>query len=410
MSSATDIIVTSKPLSDIMDIVKGMLTMQTFTMTNEYQMEVPSDVAIPFLQGPPGIGKTAITQQMCWDSGFDLLSVHYGLKPLEDVSGLPDLGHTITINGETVKTTKFTTPDLVGMAWDLHNKNIANHNEKMIVVFLDDFHMAQPLLKSLGYEMFTAKTLRNYPFPPKTSFLLAGNMGKKAGAEKIPSPIVNRVALLDVSVSFSAWKNNFAIANGVNNKIINFLSNPKYKKFFQMEEQIDKPWASARSWTRWSTLLNSMEKYTKVTHNDVLYYGSAHVGADAGGEFAAYYKLYGEIDAIKIIKGEIEPEVPSNMTNQYVFTLACIGEFFNLYANTKDTNKRDSYIQKLSEIVMLVAKQSREIAITGLREIIITETSLRLRNIYSKLRAKIQIQDENLVKNIHDDAFQIRDA
>lgn len=395
--------VNSRPLSEITSIIVGMLNMQTFTTTNSFGFEQPIDVAIPFLQGPPGIGKTAIITQVCHQYGFNLMSVHYGLKPLEDVSGLPDFGNMITINGAEIKSTRFTPPDIVSLSWELYNKE----PDKLIVIFLDDFHMAPPLLKSLGYEMFTSKSLRNYKFPPKTAFILAGNVGKKAGSEKIPSPIVNRIAVLNVDVSFDAWKKDFAIPNGVNSKIINFLSNPKYQKYFQQEEQINNAWASPRSWVRWSTLLNNLEQFMDISHADLLYYTDAHVGPEAASDFSAYYKLYANINATAYINGEIPIVVPDVMADKYIFMLACISEFFKLYAETQNQTKRNTFVQNLSDIIIGIAATSREIAITGLREIILTENSLKLRNIYMKLRSQIQLKDESLVNKIHDDSFNI---
>ena len=57
--------------------------------------------------------------------------------------------------------------------------------------------------------------------------------GKKSLANPIPSPIINRLAKFNVTVNFDTWKKQFAIPNNVNKKIIHFLSNPKYAKYFK---------------------------------------------------------------------------------------------------------------------------------------------------------------------------------
>lgn len=379
----------TKPLHELIPIVKGMCELQT----------LQKDIAIPCLVGDAGIGKTANLQQMCHNNNYNLVDVHYGLKPLEDISGLPDFAETLEINGVPIKNTRWTLPDILGEVWSV------SQNGKTTIIFLDDFHAASPGNMALGYEMFTEKKLRGYPFPTKSAFVLAANcQGSKDLANTIPAPIVNRIAMYPVHIDFEYWKKKFAIPNGINSKIISFLSNSKNRKYFQQEEQVNKPWASARAWTKLSGLMNPLEDAMKsIPHQDVLYYAEAHVGEEASAEFTMYYKIFSEVETEKIFNGDIEPEIPNDMSGQYIFVLANVSEFFNRFAkqNVKDEDKQRS-IQIIAKILVKTAKISTEMAVVGSKEIIMTELSLNLKRqkIYERIKAAMNVIDADIVDRI----------
>lgn len=384
----------AKYLNEVLPIITGMCTLQ---FNN-------SDVAIPVLVGDGGIGKTANINHMCKLNNFNLLDIHYGLIPLEEVSGIPDFAEKIQINNEVVTNTKWTLPDILGKAWKL------SANGKPTVVFLDDFHASSPANMALGYEIFTEKKLRGYPFPPNTSFILAMNCsGAKSLSNNIPAPIVNRLAMFKVDVNFEQWKKDFAIPNFLNAKIISFLNNQKNRKYFQQEEQVNVPWSSARSWTKFSTLLNTMEKYLKnVNHADILYYAAAHVGEEAASEFTAYYKIFSEIPTEDIFDRKIEITVPTHMSGQYVFMLATISEFFNRIQDSNVTkNAYEQTINTMCMILIQLGKLSSEIAVTGLKEILLTQESLKLKKIYEKIRTALQVLDMDTFNKIKADIESI---
>ena len=338
------------------------------------------------------------------DTNSNLLDIHYGLIPLEEVSGIPDFAEKIEINGQIVTNTKWTLPDILGKAWQL------SQNGKPTVVFLDDFHASSPANMALGYEIFTEKKLRGYPFPPNTAFILAMNCsGAKSLSNNIPAPIVNRLAMFRVDVNFEQWKKDFAIPNYLNSKIISFLNNQKNRKYFQQEEQVNVPWASARSWTKLSTLLNTMEKYLKnINHSDILYYASSHVGEEAASEFTTYYKIFSEIPTEDIFDRKIEISIPHNMGGQYVFMLATISEFFNRIQDNNITKTLyDQTINTMCMILIQLGKISSEIAVTGLKEILLTQESLKLKKIYEKIRTALQVLDLETFNRIKSDIESI---
>lgn len=378
-------------IDKVIPIIHGMLNMQF--------ANIPC--AIPGLFGDAGIGKTAQIEKMCIDNDWNLLNVHYGLKPLEEISGLPDFGETVTIKGNNIKKTNWTLPDILSDAYELVK------NEKPLVIFLDDFHTASPGNMALGYEMFTSKKLRGYPFPEQTAFILAANVsGKKSLANPIPSPIINRLAKFDVSVNFEYWKKQFAIPNNVNKKIIHFLSNPKYSNYFQTEEIVNNPWCSARSWTNFSTLLNAIEQYMPnyIDTIDPYYLAKSFLDDEAALVFSKYYVLYDQINVIDIFKNEAPIIIPEKINEKYVFILACVDEFINLYAKEKNIEKITNII---CEIIIQMAKTNTELSIVGLKEIMISQQSLKLKNMFSEIKKLLLTKNAEIGQKLFNDILKL---
>lgn len=389
MSTVDD--VKSRALHEILVITKGMLVMQTQGI----------DVAVPYWRGAPGIAKTSLAAEMCNKGDMNFVGTHYPLKPIEEVSGLP-VFTDIEVNGEIKKGTSWTLPDILTEITKI------SANGKTTLWLLDDFHLASPAMMQLGYEMFTEWKLRGFEIPKNVAFLLAGNFSAKAGSKKnLTSAVANRCAIFPVHMDFEFWKTNFALVNGINSKIISFLTNQKYRKFFQEEEQLDRPWASARSWTRFSRLLTPMEDNLKsVPHQDVLYFANAHLGDAAASEFTTYYKLFSEVKTKEIFDGSVQVSAPSSLSQQFVYTLANVSEFIDRFSKSK-SDKRNQHVDTMAKVICAVARQSSEIAVTGLKEIALTEQSLKLRDVYFRVKNAIRMRDGDVAERLEVDIQQI---
>ena len=381
----------SKPLHEVIKTVKALAFLQTQTQ----------EIAIPYILGPPGIAKTAMLIDMCKKENWNLLITHYGLRPIEEVSGIPNFQNVDLGDNKIVLGTQWSLPDILTDIYKINDPN------KITIWFLDDMHLASPALISLGYELFSERKLRGNQIPANVAFVLAGNTSSKAGAKTMFSAVINRCAMLPVHLDFTQWKNDYALPMSLNSKIISFLSNSKNQRYAQEEEKInmDAGWASFRSWTRFSNLLNPMEAFYKdIPTEQILYYGTAHVGEEAASEFSTYYKIFSQVETEKIFKREIPIKVPDDLTGQYVYAMANISEFFNLYLkkDIPQTTKND-LIQIMSEILLELAKIRTEMATTGLKEIAVTESALKLRNIYIKIHTNINMKDPTIAARISKD-------
>ena len=376
----------SRPIHDVLNVTKGMLYLQTQT---KY-------ISIPYWKGDPGIGKSALAAKLASDNNMNFFPTHFGQTPIEEISGLPYY-NDFNINDQIIKGTSWTIPDI------LTQLNVLAANNKIVIWLLDDFHLAPQEMMQLGYEMFTEKKLRGYPLPSNVAILLAGNTSVKAGSKKnLFSAIVNRCAIFPVHMDFNFWKKNFAIPYGINPKIISFLSNTNYKQYIQEEEQLDKPWASYRSWTNFSNILNPLEKYEKIDSNDILYYCSAHCGTEAASKFTMFYDIFSKVNVEKIFEHKII-NIPEDLTDQYIYMFACTYEFNNRHANASQ-NKLNEYIETFADIIIRMANKKIEIALMGLKEISLIKSSSKKLNddLYIRLKTVLNTKDPKTTSRLED--------
>jgi len=382
----------AKPLHDVLQVTMGMLVLQTRG----------EEIAIPYWRGAPGIGKTSLITISCKNSDMNLIETHYGQTPIEEVSGLPTF-YNFKIDDKDHKGTQWTLPDILTQLYEISS------NGKTTVWLLDDFHLAPPAMMALGYEMFTERKLRGFKIPNNVAFILAGNMSAKAGSKRnLFSAVANRCAIMPVKVDFDYWKTNFAIPNGINSKIISFLNNNKYRKYFQEEEQLDEAWSSARSWTKFSNMLNPLEEANKkdgISQTDLLYYCAAHCGNAAASEFTSYYKIFSLVETDKIFDKLIPIKIPESLTDRYIYMLANVSEFIDRYTKGKNSEDKLESCNIMGKIIIETANESEEIALTGMKEILVIQKSLNLRSLYDQLKNTMTMRDSHITERLVEDLF-----
>ena len=339
-----------------------------------------TDIAIPYVIGAPGGGKSSVIDQYFRSMGYDILCVHFAFTPIEEISGLPQF-IKVKYNNQEIEGTRWTLPDLVTLTYDYAGKC-----EKLLL-FMDDFHLCSPAHMEYGYQLFTNKSIRNYKLPDNTAIILAGNYGQKAGAKSIFSGISNRIAFYPVYMDFQYWVVNFANEN-VHPDIISFLSESSYSKHFHQEERVDEPWASPRAWTRFSSILTTIEKLVKVNYSDLLYLANAHVGREAASDFVSYYKILRKLKISDIFDGKQSIVLPEDEL-VYTFAIASTVEFLTRYTKAKPA-KRDSIVKTYCAILTKVYEKSKESCLAMIRDIVIKSNESKvIEQAYHKIRSSI---------------------
>lgn len=378
----------SKPLHEVINLV----------VENCYLQVSNVDVGTPFICGAPGGGKTASLQYLSKQFGFNVLSTHLALKPLEETGGIPQF-ERITINGQDLLGTIWSFPDIMKILYEL-----SETTDKIVVWLLDDSHLLSSVHMALLYELLTEKTLRSYKIPKNCAIVMAGNNSHKSGAKTMFSAIVNRCILMPVHTDFNGWKNNFALRDDVkvHPGVISFLSNAQYQKFFHEEEQVDTAWGSPRSWTRFANEIFARETwYKKVLDSDVcLYLGTGYVGKDGASEFTTYYKIYSEFDIDNILVNASTFSIPDDGVKKYALAYA-------LTVNYIGRDDRNKYLTNMAHIISLYMKDAPELAIMIIKEMGQLEKSLKKKNILNNILLQIQKTDAELSRNVLKDLGEL---
>ena len=397
------------PLKDALKIAFLNIIMQT----SNTGLNSTNDVAIPYLRGKPGGGKTQSIAAMCQKMGFGFMSTHFAIKPIEETGGIPRFTK-VTINGKEIPGTIWTIPDIFMYLYELS----ARYKDTVVVWLLDDAHLMTPYHMKLLYELFTERSLRGYKLPRNVGMIMAGNKGNKAGARALFSAIVNRVMVMDVETPFEDWKRDFAIPNNVNPIVVSFLSYEQNSaRFFHEEEKMDEPWGSPRSWTRFANLLDALMAATKkrdieeiisseqnpnlarifaefvqtegstikLTTPVIQYLCAGHVGDSAATEFAKYWEIYGmfnfDEEMKNFAKGDTSTFKELSKYHQYIFAMGLMNHYLGKIlekATTKDKRERKKfYNHAFAKFLITLFNEYEDLAMLVLRELRIHETELK---------------------------------
>jgi len=109
----------------------------------ELQMR-SADVAIPYLRGAPGCGKTSVINAWAKKYNWNTMAIHFALMPIEEISGIP-LMKKITIGDEDYSGTEWTMPGIISRLYELDQS-------RGTILFQDDFHLCSPDHLNLGFE------------------------------------------------------------------------------------------------------------------------------------------------------------------------------------------------------------------------------------------------------------------
>lgn len=323
--------------------------------------EERSGVTIPYLRGKPGIAKTAMVATMCRNNGWVFVPTHLAMKPLEELGGLPKFTDvSIHVNGKTYSTTgtEWTVPALCTMLYNVANE----YPNTPIIWLLDDAHLWREEHQIMMFELMTYRKIKEHSIPDTVAMIMAGNTDNKAGARPLLSPVANRISHYYVDMNYEEWHKSFArdhtfkadddipeneimtnakkkmvkdikmpkinfekikeIANGhlpIDYRIDTFLQ--EYEKYFIMDEEADKPFASPRTWTRLSNYILLYEKYfeTNIPSNVLAYVTEAHVGPEPTSDFIKYVEIFSKINIEEDLKHADTFVVPSSRVTQYAY-------------------------------------------------------------------------------------------
>jgi MoxR-like ATPase len=140
------------------------------------------------LWGPPGVSKSDLVRQAVVQV-YGSLEGHYIDRRVACMDAV-DVGGFPMPNGESMK---FSRPDFV-------------MTEGAGVIFLDEFAQGVPLVQAALTQFMLDRRIRDHQLGDGWAIIAAGNRAEdRAGANRLITPILNRLIHLDVEVSYEDW-------------------------------------------------------------------------------------------------------------------------------------------------------------------------------------------------------------
>lgn len=238
-----------------------------------------------FMIGAPGIGKTAIMEQIASELGIALVSYSMTHHTRQSAIGLP-LIEERQYNGEAVKVSEYTMSEIIASVYRVMEES----GKREGILFLDEINCLSETLAPAMLLFLQYKTFGNRRLPEGWVIVTAGNPPQyNKSVKDFDVATLDRLKCFSIEEDFGIWKT-YAYENGVHAAIITFLEiNPEW--FYSIRTTVDGvQYVTARGWEDLSLAIGIYEKKKfEVNRNLVQQYIT---DTEIAGKFSIYYDLF----------------------------------------------------------------------------------------------------------------------
>lgn len=261
-----------------------------------------------FLMGPPGIGKTAVMEQVAQELGVALLSYSMTHHTRQSALGLPFISHKV-YGGREYDVSEYTMSEIIASVYDM----IEQSGKSEGILFLDEINCVSETLAPIMLQFLQYKVFGRHRVPDGWIVVTAGNPPEYNNSVREFDIVTwDRLKRIDVEPDFEVWKE-YAYNASVHPAVLSYLEIKK-ANFYKVESTVGgKAFVTARGWDDLSQMIRLYERNgLKVDENLVRQYLQEKTIAK---DFAVYYDLFNkyrsdyQIDSIldgtasNIIKG-----------------------------------------------------------------------------------------------------------
>lgn len=321
-----------------------------------------------FLIGAPGIGKTAIMEQISKELNICLVSYSMTHHTRQSALGLPFIIHKKYDDIE-YDISEYTMSEIIASMYEQMEKTGIREG----LLFLDEINCISETLSPAMLQFLQYKTFGRHAVPKGWVVVTAGNTPEfNNSVREFDVVTLDRLKKIEVVPDYNVWKE-YAYKVGIHNSIITYLDIKK-DRLFNIENTIGgENIATPRGWEDLSEIIYIYEK-TGLTIDDnlvVQYIQNKNIAKD----FAVYYNLYNnykvDYNIDKILNAEAEDELIEKAKNagfeeriglisillevtakEAKCSMACESIIQNIYKILSDIKSK--YIEGQHEIMVLL--------------------------------------------------------
>ena len=268
---------------EIINTVQAYLTKDE---TGEYAIPVERQRPV-LLIGPPGIGKTAIMEQVAQECGINLVSYTITHHTRQSAIGLPFISKK-TYDGEDVSVTEYTMSEIIASIYDQIEQSGIHEG----ILFLDEINCVSETLAPTMLQFLQCKMFGNQKVPDGWIIVAAGNPPEyNKSVRDFDVVTLDRMKKIDVEADYEVWKE-YAYQAGIHPAILAYLEIRK-EYFYRMETTVDgKAFVTARGWEDLSDIIKAYEKLGISVDEQVIsqYLQDEDTAMDFANYLALYYK------------------------------------------------------------------------------------------------------------------------
>ena len=257
-----------------------------FSKNSDGEYMVPIEKQRPvFLMGPPGIGKTAIMEQIASEMKVGLLSYSMTHHTRQSALGLPFIEHK-EYQGIEYDISEYTMSEIVAAIYELMEKTDVREG----ILFLDEINCVSETLAPVMLQFLQYKVFGRHRIPDGWIVVTAGNPPEYNNAVRDFDIVTwDRLKRIDVEADYDTWKE-YAFAKGVHASVLTYLEIKK-SDFYKVETTVDgKCFVTARGWDDLSQMIQLYELNNILVDEKLIsqYIQYPKIAKD----FSIYYDLY----------------------------------------------------------------------------------------------------------------------
>ncbi len=328
------------------------------------QYEIPVERQRPILlMGPPGIGKTAIMEQIAHDLGINLVAYTITHHTRQSAIGLPKIS-TRTFGGKEYSVTEYTMSEIVASVYD----QIEKSGVKEGILFLDEINCVSETLAPTMLQFLQYKTFGSHKIPDGFIIVTAGNPARfNKSVRDFDIVTLDRVRQINIEEDFDAWKD-YAYKMGIHGAILAYLEIKK-DNFYSIKTDVDgRSFVTARGWEDLSRVMKVHEKLGIVIDENLCsqYLQNTEIARD----FATYYELYLRYNQVYRIPDILEGRFPEDKEGlrkgSFDEKLSVIGLLTDaLMGEFRDYARQQAVQKQLFETIKAVAAEGASKAAEG---------------------------------------------
>jgi hypothetical protein len=241
-----------------------------------------------FLWGPPGIGKSELVEGITQELGGLMIDLRLGQMEPTDIRGIP-------FYNKEKNVMEYAPPV------DLPDEATASQYP-IVVLFLDEMNSAPASVQSAAYQLILNRRVGKYVLPDNVVMVAAGNRESDKGVTyRMPTPLANRFIHQEMKVDFASWQE-WAVQNQIHKDVVGYLSFAKQDLYDFDAKSSSRAFATPRSWSFVSQLLDD-----EIDDDTVTNLIAGTVGEGLAVKFMAHRKIAGRMpNPMDILKGKVK--------------------------------------------------------------------------------------------------------
>jgi hypothetical protein len=275
-----------------------------------------------FLWGPPGIGKSELVEGIARELGGIMYDCRLGQMEPTDIRGIP-----------------FYNKDTGKMDWappvDLPDEETASQYP-LVVLFMDEMNSAPASVQAAAYQLILNRRVGKYRLPDNVVMVAAGNRESDKGVTfRMPTPLANRFIHQEMKVDFASYQE-WAVKNRIHKDVVGYLSFAKQDLYDFDAKSSSRAFATPRSWTFVSELLNDESVDDDTLTNLV----AGTIGEGLAVKFMAHRKIASRMpNPVDILRGKVKDPQVKEVSAMYSLVISMCYELKSAVENKMDTKE-----------------------------------------------------------------------